>query len=234
MKSKITLCIICLFSVYMSSAQVGIGTSDPKKELHIAGNGSTIRIDGLNSTNNTENFGGTNKYNVMVDDKGDLTLGELSGQLTSESSMSSPVVVQTTANSGLNADELYKSNFTLTQRALVVITFYVSMDFKSYDGTINLDDGRAKIAHNYFYLGNGTTPNTTKSYGMTSSVYSNWNCDTATGFVYNSRSVTITLAPGTYSVHLNGAVYGGDLTPDAAFSVKFGDTDRLDIQAIYL
>lgn len=234
MKYKITLFVLCLCTVYISSAQVGIGTTDPKKELHIAGEESTIRIDGLNSSNHTKNLGGVSKYNVMVDDKGDLTLGNLSGELSSESSMSSPVVVQTTANSGLNAGELYKKNFTITQRALVVITFYVSMDFKSYDGATNIDDGRAKIAHNYFYLGDGTTANTTKAYGMTSSVYSNWNCDTATGFVYNSRSTTISLEPGTYSIHLNGAVYGGNLTPDAAFSVNFGDTDRLDIQAIYL
>ena len=108
------------------------------------------------------------------------------------------------------------------------------MDFKSYDGTATIDDGRAKIAHNYFYLGNGTTANTSKAYGMTSSVYSNMNCDTATGYVYNSRSTTITLEPGTYSVHLNGAVFGGDIVPEAAFSVKFGDLDRLDIDAIYL
>lgn len=234
MKYKITFFVLSFFTIYLSTAQVGIGTTEPQKELHVAGAESTIRIEGLNSTNNSDNFGGGSKYNVVVDDKGDLSLGKLSGELTSESTMSSPVVVQTTANSGLNSGELYKKNFTLTQRALVVITFYVSMDFKSYDGATNLDDGRAKVAHNYFYLGDGTTADTAKAYGMTSSVYSNWNCDTATGFVYNSRSTTISLEPGTYSVHLQGAVYGGDLTPDAAFRVIFGDTDRLDIQAIYL
>ncbi|SDF14839.1 hypothetical protein SAMN05421855_106137 [Ulvibacter litoralis] len=234
MKYKITFFVFSFFTIYLSTAQVGIGTTDPQKDLHVAGTESTIRIDGLNSVNNSENFGGTSKYNVLVDNNGDLTLGKLSGEISSASSMSSPVVVQTTANSGLNAGELYKKNFTLTERALVIITFYISMDFKSYDGASNIDDGRAKVAHNYFYLGDGNTANTSKAYGMTSSVYSNWNCDTATGFIYNSRSTTLSLEPGTYSVHLNGAVYGGDLTPDAAFRVTFGDTDRLDIQAIYL
>jgi hypothetical protein len=69
---------------------------------------------------------------------------------------------------------------------------------------------------------------------MTSSVYSNSNCDTATGCVYNSRSTTISLDAGTYSIHLNGAVFGGDLTSDATFRATFGDLDRIDIQAIYL
>jgi hypothetical protein len=234
MKNTITLLTMCLLGVFTVSAQVGIGTTDPQEILHISGDDSTIRIEGLNSANNTKNFGGPSKYNVVVDSEGNLSLGELSGEIASESSVASPVVIQTTANSGLNSSEIYKTNFTLTQRALVVITYYISVDFKSYDGTTNIADGRAKIAHNYFYLGDGTTPNTSKAYGMTSSVYSNSNCDTATGFVYNSRSTTISLEPGTYSVHLNGAVYGGDLVSDAAFRATFGDLDRLDIQAIYL
>ncbi len=233
MKNTITLCLLC-YSIAMTSwGQVGIGTVDPQEDLHIAGIGSTIRIDGLNSSNNNKNLGGSSKYNVLVDADGNLSLGDASGQISSESNVSSPVVVQTTANSGLNSSELYQKNFTLTQKGLVVITYYVSMDFKSYDGTANLEDGRAKIAHNYFYMGDGTTANTTKTYGMTSSVYSNMNCDTATGFVYNSRSTTIPMDAGTYSVHLNGAVYGGDLTADAAFRVIYGDIDRLDINVIY-
>lgn len=234
MKNTITFCLFTMLAVFASTAQVGIGTTNPQEALHIAGSGSTIRVDGLNSVNNPENLGGTSMYNVLVDQDGALALGNMSGEISSDSNIAIPVVVQTTANSGLNSGELYKRNFTLTQRALVVITYYVALDFQSYDGTTKIDDGRAKIAHNYFYLGDGTTADTSKSYGMTSVVYSNVNCDTATGLVYNSRSMTIALDPGTYSVHLQGAVYGGNLVADAAFRVTFGNGDRLDIQAIYL
>ncbi|PKA83667.1 hypothetical protein ATE92_1832 [Ulvibacter sp. MAR_2010_11] len=234
MKNITTLITLLLFTAFAVSAQVGIGTTNPQETLHVSGNESTIRIEGLNSENNNKNLGGASQYNVMVDAAGNLTLGNVSGEISSESNVATPVVIQTTASSGLNSTELYTKSFTLTQRALVVITYYISVDFKSYDGATNIADGRAKIAHNYFYIGNGTTANTSKAYGMTSSVYSNSNCDTATGYVYNSRSTTISLAPGTYSVHLNGAVFGGDLTPDAAFRATFGDLDRLDIEAIYL
>lgn len=234
MKNKITLIAFSFFVVLTASAQVGIGTTNPQESLHVAGNTSTIRVDGLNSENNTKNFGGSAKYNVLVDANGNLSLGDMSGEVVSESGISSPVVVQTTANSGLNSSELYQKNFTLTQRALVIITYYISIDYEGYDGVSKIDDGRAKIAHNYFYLGDGTNADTAKAYGMTSSVYSNSNCDTATGYVYNSRSTTISLEAGTYSVHLNGAVYGGGLTADAAFRATFGDLDRIDIQAIYL
>lgn len=235
MKHNITLyTLFFFFTGTLSWAQVGIGTVNPQAELHLAGSESTIRVDGLNSANNAKNLGGASMYNVMVNSDGDLTLANPSGELASTSKIAAPVVVQTTANSGLNSSQLYSETFTITQRAMVVITYYISMDFMSYDGTMTVDDGRAKIAHNYFYLGDGTNPNTTKAYGMTSTVYSNSNCDTATGLVYNSRSTTIALEPGTYSVHLNGAVFGGDLTSEAAFRVIFGNTDRLDIQAIYL
>ena len=172
-------------------------------------------------------------YNVMVDADGNLALSGVSGELSSEDSMVSPVVVQTTANAGMNSNELYSKSFTLTQKALVVITYYVSMDFEDTAGA-TIVDGRAKIAHNYWYLGDGTTADTSKSYGMTSAVYFNSDTLTASGYVYNSRSVTIPLDAGTYSIHLNGAVYGGGLTSDAAFRVTFGDVDRLDIHAMYL
>lgn len=234
MKNTITFYLFCSLAVFVGKAQVGIGTTNPQEALHVSGSGSTIRVDGLNSLHNTYNLGGSSMYNLLVDQDGALSLGNRSGEISSDSNIATPIVVQTTANSGLNSAELYKKNFTLTQRALVVITYYVALDFQSYDGTAKIDDGRAKIAHNYFYLGNGTTADISKSYGMTSVVYSNVNCDTATGYVYNSRSMTIALDPGTYSVHLQGAVYGGNLVADAAFRVLFGNGDRLDIQAIYL
>ncbi|RDK84883.1 hypothetical protein [Marinirhabdus gelatinilytica] len=234
MKNIITTFILSLVAVGAIKAQVGVGTTSPQEALHIAGTGSTVRIDGLNSSQNTNNLGGSSTYNVVADKDGTLTLGKLSGEISSESNIPSPVVVQTQSNSALNSAELYQKNFTLTQRAMVVITYYVALDFSTYDGTAKIDDGRAKVAHNYFYLGNGSTANTSKSYGMTSVVYTNINCDTATGLVYNSRSTTIALDAGNYSVHLQGAVFGGGLTDDAAFRVEFGNGDRLDIQAIYL
>ena len=234
MKKIITLCSFCLFISMTNFAQVGVGTSEPQEALHIAGTDSTIRIEGLNESNNVHNEGGDTKYNVLVNAEGNLSLGRPSGELFSDAAASIPVDIATTASSGLNSAEIYKQNFTLDQKAIVVITYFVSVDFKSFDGASKINDGRAKIAHNFFYLGNGTTADGSKAYGMTSTVYMNAQPDTATGLVYNSRSTTISLEPGTYSIHLNGSVFGGDLTADAAFRATFGELDRLDIGAIFL
>ena len=234
MKKIITLYSMFFFASMTTFAQVGLGTTEPQETLHVAGTDSTIRIEGLNNENNSLNQGGANKYNVLVNAEGNLSLGTVSGELFSEAAINIPVEIATTVNSGMNSAEIYKQNFTLDQKAIVVITYYMSVDFKTFDGSSNINDGRAKIAHNYFYLGDGTTADTSKTYGMTSTTYTNLVCDTATGFVYNSRSTTISLEPGTYSIHLNGAVFGGDLTPNAAFSATFGDLDRLDVDAIYL
>ncbi len=230
-KVFIVFSFACLTNVF---GQVGINTADPQEALHIAGSDSNIRIEGLNNANNANNLGGVNNYNMMVDTNGNLSLGLQSGLLSSESKLPSTVTVQSTALAGLNSGELYQENFTLSQRALVVITYNVAIEFKSYDGSTKLKDGRAKIAHNYFYIGNGSTADTSKAYGMTSIVYSNYIDDAADDSVYNSHSEIISLEPGDYSVHMQGAVFGGGLTTEAAFSGIFGNGDRLDISVIYL
>lgn len=65
------LSILLYTSIVFS--QVGIGTTNPQEQLHIAGNTSTIRIEGLSNANNPLNDGVKNAR-VYVDSNGDLTL----------------------------------------------------------------------------------------------------------------------------------------------------------------
>lgn len=69
------LIYILFILVYPMAAQVGIGTVNPQKELHIAGENGTIRIDQFNSTNSPLYNDGVNLAPVYVDGKGSFTLG---------------------------------------------------------------------------------------------------------------------------------------------------------------
>ena len=60
-----------------SFSQVGINTTNPQEELHIAGSTSTIRVEGLNSPNDVNNLGVGSTTPVYVNTNGDLVLGTL-------------------------------------------------------------------------------------------------------------------------------------------------------------
>lgn len=55
-------------------AQVGIGTANPQKDLHVAGSTSTIRIEKLNAVNSAALNDGIKLSPVYVDQDGELTL----------------------------------------------------------------------------------------------------------------------------------------------------------------
>lgn len=170
----------------------------------------------------------------MVDNQGNLALGLQSGLLSSDTLLTTPVPILTTANAGLNEAQLYQHNFTLSQRALVVATYIVNVEFLSFDGLSRITDGRAKIAHNYFYIGDGTTPDLSAAYGMSSCVYSNFAADAANNTLINTQTQILTLPAGNHSIHMYGASYGGGVTSGAAFRSVFGNGDRLEISVIYL
>lgn len=56
-----------------SFSQVGIGTTTPQQDLHVAGSTSTIRIEGLDAINNPLN-NGTELIPVYVTNRGNFTL----------------------------------------------------------------------------------------------------------------------------------------------------------------
>lgn len=59
---------------FTSFGQVGIGTTNPQQDLHVAGKTSTIRIEGLDDVNNPLNDGPGNLTPVYVTNEGNLTL----------------------------------------------------------------------------------------------------------------------------------------------------------------
>jgi len=66
--------LVFTFAVNICLGQVGIKTTNPQKALHIGGTTSTIRVDGLNATNNTTQFVAGEDNRVHVNTNGNLVL----------------------------------------------------------------------------------------------------------------------------------------------------------------
>ena len=71
---KILYTLVALFFTIIGFAQVGVNTTTPSQELHVAGATSIIRVEGLNETNNPLNLGDKQNSKVYVDADGDLDL----------------------------------------------------------------------------------------------------------------------------------------------------------------
>ncbi len=68
-----------LFSSFCGFSQVGIGTTQPLKDLHIAGQNSTIRIEKLNSVNDSQFNSGLKPSPAFVDGNGNISIYSSSG-----------------------------------------------------------------------------------------------------------------------------------------------------------
>ncbi len=68
----------------IATSQVGIGTTSPQEELHLAGSKSTIRVDALNTTNNPTKNPVGKVVKAYVDGNGDITFGSGFGTSAAE------------------------------------------------------------------------------------------------------------------------------------------------------
>ncbi len=233
MRKKAPFTCLLFFFITTIYSQVGIGTTDPQKELHVSGNSSTIRIDGLNSTNNTNN-NGAKPVPVHINATGDLILPSLP---TSSEILLNGENIITATNFGLETGPLgeyrelnaYSSpSFTLTQPAIISVQYSMSLNFNEYgSATEPVTDGKPRIAISWLHVGDGTTPDTTKKYGNTAQTYTNSSSTghISTGFVFNSASDSVLLPAGTHSIHLYVAVsnYSGfSPTASDAYRVYIG------------
>ena len=67
--------LLFIFLTSMSLVgQVGIGTIAPQESLHVGGNTSTIRVEGLDDINNSLNLGSTKLTPVFINYQGNFTL----------------------------------------------------------------------------------------------------------------------------------------------------------------
>ena len=149
-----------------SFSQVGINTTNPQEELHIAGSTSTIRVEGLNSPNDVNNLGVGSTTPVYVNTNGDLVLGTLTDNVEilfdSEDylmNVQDPtnLVNQTGGGAGFTQAGIpiggTTISFTLTKPAIVEVNYAVTWTVgKNVAPNSRIDDFRARIVQTAMYF----------------------------------------------------------------------------------
>lgn len=164
--------ILTILSGLFGIAQVGVNTTTPTEELHVAGPTSTIRVEGLNQTNNALNLGNQNSK-VYVDADGDLVLATTPADIgilfNPANYLADPLdtggadsnqINQTGVGSGYSQAGWPRvigpgsSTFTLTRPAIVEINYSIS--YNIYKSGNPIDDFHARTAQFYVYLRSGS------------------------------------------------------------------------------
>lgn len=229
MKSKIIL-LVFFFIGINSNAQVsgvGINKDNPQQTLHLGSQTGTIRVDGLNSTNNSFNGGGVDKtYPLYVDHNGDLTLKVSAYQNSDGSDAYTTAAVNgtvsiTTAqlpNDGYETVEITSYTFTVARNTTLEIKYSLSVEVFQDNLLTIVKDPYARNITNFFTLNTPTLTSTTRRYAPSSKCYFNRNDiatnpaaapDAATGYIYNSGTTYMLLTPGTHTVRFYGTVCSG-------------------------
>ncbi len=169
--NRTILILIILFNsaVY---AQVGINTTNPQQQLHLAGSSTNVRVDGLDSMNNFQNLGAQSSTRVYVDADGDLTLGTSANTVEmlvdtdnylQDVENPTSLVNQTGTAFGYeiagNPTNFSAHQFTLTKNAIVEVNYSVSFSlYKTSGANGRIDDGHARIVQTAVYFRQVTDP----------------------------------------------------------------------------
>ncbi|HAX13976.1 MAG TPA: hypothetical protein DCX87_00065 [Leeuwenhoekiella sp.] len=212
-----------------SSDNVGLSTNTPQEKLHISGNNSTIRVDGLSDTNNAENVTG-DFMPVYVDDNGTMVLQPSLVQtympVNALNYISNYIQVQSpSANNGnLTSANIGSVTLNLTQESLVEIVYHISVTVSDYGGG-SANDGAPRLFRSYLTDGSNRVAYNTGTYAQAGAT---GGATIANGFYYLSSSGYFQLPAGDHTFTLVGEGYGGEY----GFRLRFGETNQERFQII--
>lgn len=211
------LTFFCLIFSPLVCAQVGINTSNPQQELHIAGATGTLRIESLNATNNSFNGGDVdgngdltdNTFPLYVDENGDFTL-ELKTLESSEdfdafedTSLPTSTLYLAPGDSDGFASTVIKT-YTVTVNSPRYIEVKYALSFDVYLDTSKnqiTDNFARRIQTHILVTGN------TRNYGSAAKCYTSGSSNSVNSIMFNSNTSYVSLpAAGTYDISFIGAV----------------------------
>lgn len=244
MKNLYQPIIICVFTCATSTAQVsgvGINEAFPQQTLHLGTPTGTIRVEGLNETNNDYNLGSTNTYQLYVDYQGDMTLynGTLYNNngydaFTNANIDNSEAIILDGDADGKEIIQISSFTITVNRPSLLLIKYNLSFEVFKNTEEDDLKDKKARRINTFFRL-NGST----RKYCHVSKSYTGGNVEyNVTGMFYNmSSSYMIIPSAGTHTIEVFGEISSGLLadTPNTGLAtcVKFGRGDDTLMYKLY-
>lgn len=219
--------LLMLGFISIVNAQVGIGTTSPEQELHVAGTDATIRVDGLSAANNSHNDGVKDAV-VHVNSHGDLILKSPTPEgvvdLQGGAIISNAVRIYTNDGSP-SQTSLASGNFTLSEDSWVIASYEVVVTDISLDDVYPITDGEPRLVVLFVYLDGALVSRSSHTY--TSSSFPQ-NGNAVAGHIPLKGTFFEQLSAGNHTYEIVGAVYGSANRVSARFG-GFNDLDRLQI-----
>lgn len=212
-----------------SSGNVGISNTAPQEKLHISGNNSTIRIDGLSSTNNTENVP-EDVMPVYVDDNGTIVLQPSLVQtympINAVDYIGNYVQIRSPSeNDGSRVTQnIATATVELSQESLVEIIYHISVSIADYDGG-TANDGAPRLFRSYITDGTNRIGYSSGTYAQAGTT---GNATVAGGYYYLSASGYFQLPAGNHTITLVGEGYAGEY----GYRLRFGESNQERFQTI--
>lgn len=234
---------LCVFTCTLTNAQVagvGLNEDNPQQTLHLGTSSGTIRVDGLNESNNDYNLGSTNTYTLYVDYEGDMTLhngtaynNNGNDAFTSADIIDSEAIIFDGDSDGIDVAEIYSFNITVNRPSLLLIKYNLSFEVFQNTEEDALQDKKARRVNTYFKLDTAT-----RKYCHVSKSYSGGSTTNVTGMFYNmSSSYMLIPTAGTHTVTVYGEISSGlkadDPNTGLATCVKFGRGDDTLMYKLY-
>jgi|GEM_PF-731331 len=214
------------------TGNLGISNTAPKEKLHIAGTNSTVRVDGLNRTNNANNIQ-NDPMPVYVDDNGTMVLQPSLVQTYMDVNISDFIndTEVRSSNGSANSIELFSHEITLSQESLVEVIYQFGTSVSSYNRSA-IVDGSPRMYRGWFTIDNGprlgldggtytNNPDNSDPNGDGQSIY-------ASGLYFISASGYTRLPAGTHTIRVYGLGFGGEF----GYTMTFGGGNGDNFQVI--